>query len=148
MRNESKRVLFLCTGNYYRSRFAEDWFNHLAKKQGREWLAESRGLANDWLWLRNSGPMAPEAIHELEKRGAKPSVKRWPQALKAGEWRSFQRVIALNREEHKPLIAARFPELSDVTYWDIKDLGEEESASALGRLAEQVENLLRELRGQ
>ena len=39
-----KRVLFLCTGNYYRSRFAELLFNSIA--QGRElgWQADSCGF--------------------------------------------------------------------------------------------------------
>jgi protein-tyrosine phosphatase len=26
----TKQVLFLCTGNYYRSRYAEELFNHLS----------------------------------------------------------------------------------------------------------------------
>ena len=40
-----KIMLFLCTGNYYRSRFAELLFNHLAKQRGLDWQATSRGLA-------------------------------------------------------------------------------------------------------
>ena len=36
-------VLFLCSGNYYRSRFAEIFFNWLAPQQGLNWRAESRG---------------------------------------------------------------------------------------------------------
>ena len=43
-RNE-KTVLFLCTGNYYRSRFAEVLFNSVAGKMGLPWRASSRGLA-------------------------------------------------------------------------------------------------------
>ncbi len=39
------KILFLCTGNYYRSRFAENLFNWLATKQGLDWQADSRGLA-------------------------------------------------------------------------------------------------------
>jgi hypothetical protein len=39
-----KIMLFLCTGNYYRSRFAELLFNHLAKQRGLDWQATSRGL--------------------------------------------------------------------------------------------------------
>jgi len=140
----AKKVLFLCTGNYYRSRFAEDWFNHLAREKGLDWSAESRGLANAVLLLRNIGPMSIHAIQELQGRGARASTRRWPQGLKPGEGRQFDRVIALHREEHEALIAARFPELVDVTYWDIKDLGEESSASALGRLAAKVEALIGE----
>jgi protein-tyrosine-phosphatase len=38
-------ILFLCTGNYYRSRFAEVLFNSVADKMGLPWRAASRGLA-------------------------------------------------------------------------------------------------------
>ena len=41
-----KRVLFICTGNYYRSRFAEEWFNFLVRQErALHWVADSRGLA-------------------------------------------------------------------------------------------------------
>jgi protein-tyrosine phosphatase len=36
---------FLCTGNYYWSRFAEILFNSVAGKRGLPWQASSRGLA-------------------------------------------------------------------------------------------------------
>ncbi len=41
------RVLFLCTGNYYRSRFAEILFNSVAGKMGLPWMAMSavQGIA-------------------------------------------------------------------------------------------------------
>jgi len=41
----SDLVLFLCTGNYYRSRYAEELFNHLARAEGLSWRAISRGAA-------------------------------------------------------------------------------------------------------
>ena len=41
----SHKVLFLCTGNYYRSRFAEMLFNALASRKDLDWTADSRGLA-------------------------------------------------------------------------------------------------------
>lgn len=145
---EQRKVLFLCTGNYYRSRFAEDWFNHLAKMQALDWSAESRGLAEEPLLWRNPGPMSPEAIRELQKRGAQASSVRWPRGLQPGEWREFARIVALNRPEHEPLIRARFPDLQEVIYWDIRDLGEEQSTSALTRLALRVEELFRNLVGR
>ncbi|MBN2191381.1 MAG: hypothetical protein JW751_01075 [Polyangiaceae bacterium] len=39
------QVLFLCTGNYYRSRFAEAVFSHGASQRAVGWRALSRGLA-------------------------------------------------------------------------------------------------------
>ncbi len=44
-KRSEKTVLFLCTGNYYRSRFAEALFNSVAGKMGLPWRASSRGLA-------------------------------------------------------------------------------------------------------
>ena len=44
---KKKSVLFLCTGNYYRSRFAEIYFNSVAVKMGLSWRAFFRALA---LW--------------------------------------------------------------------------------------------------
>ena len=40
-----KLVLFLCSANFYRSRFAEHVFNWLAGQEGLQWKADSRGLA-------------------------------------------------------------------------------------------------------
>ncbi len=54
-------ILFLCTGNYYRSRFAEILFNRLAKSRGLSWKAESRGLALD-LATDNVGPISQFAL--------------------------------------------------------------------------------------
>src|SRR5229473_3236529 len=60
-----KTVLFLCTGNYYRSRFAEVLFNSVAGKMGLPWRASSKGLALE-RGVNNVGPMAVSAIAALE----------------------------------------------------------------------------------
>ena len=54
-----RTVLFLCTGNYYRSRFAEIVFNSLAREAGLAWRAESRGLAVE----RGAGNVGPLSAH-------------------------------------------------------------------------------------
>jgi protein-tyrosine phosphatase len=53
-----KTVLFLRTGNYYRSRFAEELFNHEAERASLPWIAQSRGLALE-RGANNVGPIAP-----------------------------------------------------------------------------------------
>jgi protein-tyrosine phosphatase len=52
----TKLVLFLCTVNYYRSRCAEELFNHLARVEGITWRAFSRGAAEKRS-SDNVGPM-------------------------------------------------------------------------------------------
>src|SRR5438067_2061883 len=69
--------LFLCTGNYYRSRFAEILFNHRASHLRLDWRAESRGLKIGW--LGNIGAISPDAIATLEARGIRcATVERMP----------------------------------------------------------------------
>jgi protein-tyrosine phosphatase len=138
------KILFLCTGNFYRSRFAEELFNHLAHPQHLEWVAASRGLSQDFWRLRNIGFMAVEARRELEKRGIRPKL-RLPRQLKPGEAAHYQLVIALDQAEHQPPLETYYPEITQVTYWDIKDLGDETSASALGRIETRVKALIVEL---
>src|SRR3989442_11739004 len=65
---KEKSILFLCTGNYYRSRFAEILFNSVAGRMGLSWRASSRGLALE-RGVNNLGPMAVSAIKALEALG-------------------------------------------------------------------------------
>jgi protein-tyrosine phosphatase len=58
-----KTLLFLCTGNYYRSRYAEELFNHGAGRAGLAWTAFSRGLAIERR-AGNVGPLSPFALQE------------------------------------------------------------------------------------
>lgn len=57
-------VLFLCSGNYYRSRFAEHFFNWLAETNGLHWRAESRGLAVGRAG-GNIGPISSAVVERL-----------------------------------------------------------------------------------
>jgi protein-tyrosine-phosphatase len=70
---QEKNVLFLCTGNYYRSRFAEILFNSVVTKMGLPWWASSRGLALE-RGVNNVGPMAVAAVNALEARGLRAIV--------------------------------------------------------------------------
>jgi len=66
--NGPRTVLFLCTGNYYRSRFAEIVFNERARRQGLDWRAESRGLALE-RGVNNVGPISAHAVARLGQMG-------------------------------------------------------------------------------
>ena len=67
-----KTVLVLCTGNFYRSRFAEALFNSVAGRMGLTWRASSRGLALE-RGASNVGPMAASAVKALEALGVRSS---------------------------------------------------------------------------
>src|ERR1044071_452989 len=66
---DQKHVLFICTGNYYRSRFAESLFNALAEQRGLPWRADSRGTDIHGAGRWNVGPISVHAREALEARG-------------------------------------------------------------------------------
>ena len=78
-----KTVLFLCTGNYYRSRFAEILFNSVAGKMGLQWRASSRGLALE-RGINNVGPMAGDGDPGTASAGG-PRRRLHPDAGAGGE---------------------------------------------------------------
>jgi len=142
----SNTVLFLCTGNYYRSRFAEIWFNHLARKRGLNWRAESRGL-NIGTWQTGWGQISEYAVDALDARGVSlPDAERWPTPCERHDLESADRVIAIKEAEHRPLLAAQFGHWADrVEYWHVHDLDGYEPHEALPLIAEKVEAIVAEL---
>jgi protein-tyrosine phosphatase len=135
-----KRVLFLCTGNYYRSRFAEILFNHEARRRGLSWQADSRGLDPDPL---NPGPISRHTRDAISRLGiACPTMDRLPQTAASSDFAAAHLVIAVKRAEHEPLITANFPDhLGSVEFWDVHDLdcaGPEEAIPQLQRLVQSL----------
>jgi len=125
-KRSDKTLLFLCTGNYYRSRFAEILFNSVAGKMGLSWRASSRGLALE-RGVNNVGPMAVEAITALEALGvrADDGVTRLPAQVTTDDLERADRVVALKQAEHLPLLQERFPTWAEkVEFWHVDDAPE------------------------
>jgi protein-tyrosine-phosphatase len=141
-----KRILFLCTGNYYRSRYAEELFNHLARRGGLDWEAESRALAIEY-GVSNVGPIAKPALEALSVDGVGAAgASRFPLACTAKDLSRSDLVIAVKEAEHRELVAIRFPGWEDrVTCWHVHDLDHAQPAEALGLLRSSVHDLVRDL---
>jgi protein-tyrosine phosphatase len=135
------RILFLCSGNYYRSRFAEILFNYHARHRGLKWSADSRGLAID---PTNSGPISRYTKSCLTARGIlSETFERLPLAAAESDFASAQRVIAVKEAEHRLLVESRFPKWRDrVEYWHIHDLDCASPEEAIPQLEREVLNLL------
>ena len=121
--SQPKTVLFLCTGNYYRSRFAEVVFNSVANKMGLAWRASSRGLALEQ-GAANVGPMAASAVKALEAMGirAGDALTRLPASVTIEDFEQADRIVALKQTEHHPLLQDQFPAyLSKIEFWHIDD---------------------------
>ena len=136
-------LLFLCTGNYYRSRFAEELFNHRAQHAGLSWIAQSRALAIE-RGISNVGSLAPLAVRALEKRGVTArGANRPPQQCTITDLKAADRIVALNETEHRPLLLERFPGWEQrVEYWHVGDVDVALPAAALNSIENEIQLLL------
>ncbi len=126
VKRSERTVLFLCTGNYYRSRFAEILFNSVAGKMGLPWQASSRGLALE-RGVNNVGPMAVSAIKALAALGvrAAEAVTRLPAQVTSDDLERAALIVALKHAEHLPLLQERFPAcVEKVEFWHVDDAPE------------------------
>jgi len=141
-----KIVLFLCTGNYYRSRFAEELFNHRAARDGLGWLAQSSGLATERL-MNHVGPLSPFALKALEERGVVARfAHRMPRQCTIVDLTTADYVVALNESEHRPLIRERFGDWgSQIEYWQISDIDVVPPDVALSSIDSHIDALLARL---
>jgi protein-tyrosine phosphatase len=137
-------VLFLCSGNYYRSRFAEVLFNHLAARDGLPWRADSRALR---LSAGNVGPISPHALDGLWRRGiplAEP--RRFPIALTEADLAAAGHCVAVKQAEHRPLVESKFPAWLDrIEFWHIDDIDCSVPEAALAALEREVVGLVARL---
>ena len=136
-------VLFICTGNYYRSRFSEILFNALAPDYGGRARAVSRGLITE-LISEEMGGLSPHALRGLEARKIRlTGAIRRPIQVQESDFAEAARVIAMDEREHRPMMGQRFPYWADrIEYWQVADIGEVEPDVALLALEKRVRALL------
>jgi low molecular weight protein-tyrosine phosphatase len=146
---DTRLVLFLCSGNYYRSRFAEVLFNHLATAEGLPYRADSAGLWQS-CHSHNPGPISPHTIEGLAARGIPlPTVLRQPRDVSEADLRGASVIVALKEAEHRPLVQRRFPELLDrVEFWHVDDVGDASPGVALPLIERGVRDLIGRLAAQ
>jgi len=125
-----KRVLFVCTGNFYRSRLAEILFNHYAKAMGLDWEADSRGLAKKMVH-RGISPSVKSYL-EASPHGAPTEEPRNPIALSVDDILKFDLIVLLNKTEHHPELEKRSQTLvrslqdaGKLRSWNVYDLAGE-----------------------
>ncbi len=134
-------VLFLCTGNFYRSRFAEIYFNWLAPRENLSWRADSRGLALD---PANYGPLSIHTRRELQSLGIPlPDPLRDPLDAALPDFEAARLIVALKEAEHRRLMQSRFSTWAErVEYWHVHDLDCAQPGEALPQVRKHVEELI------
>ena len=141
-----KQVLFLCSANYYRSRFAEHFFNWLAAQEGLPWRADSRGLAVE-KW-GDIGEISHYTTDALESRGIPINGEhRRPKKLTMRDLGNSDLVIAVKEAEHRAMMMAQFPLWADqIEYWHIDDIDCAPPDEALPILEQRIRGLVDRMR--
>ena len=136
----TKKVLFICTGNFYRSRFAEAVFNFHADQRKLPWQAYSRGLAIHWA----DGFLSPITEAALAERQI-PISYTGPGRIQLTEndLESADLCIALDRAEHLQMMEQQFPNWTQrVEYWEVPDMPGALPEVALPSIESQILHLL------
>ena len=143
---EPKKMLFVCTGNYYRSRYAEAVFNHLARMLDLRWTAFSRGLNIHTIL---AGDLSPHVREDLARQGLSLSLTGPRRtALTELDLASANRAVALKESEHRPMMAEQFPAWVDrIEYWHVHDLDRARADDALPQIYDRVKDIAGDLAG-
>ena len=139
-RKVTRKVLFICTGNFYRSRFAEAVFNFHADQRKLPWQAYSRGLAIHWADGFLS-PFTAAALSERQIPISYTNLGRIQLTEKDLEFADLR--IALDRAEHLQMMEQQFPGWAQrIQYWEVPDMPAGLPEVALPSIEGQVLHLL------
>ncbi len=142
-----KQILFLCSGNYYRSRFCELYFNALAERSRLSWRADSSALLRDLSDTGNVGAIAKEVIEKLNELGVESLAHpRMPKIATAKQICTANRVYAASRVEHAPMVEEHFLEQADlIEFFEVEDVPIMQPEEAFELLCKDVERVIEEL---
>ena len=140
-----KRILFICTGNYYRSRFAEILFNELCQQEKLPFWSFSKGLR---LSKNNKGPISIHTKNYMSLLNSNISyLPRMPIPVDKFDFEFYDRIIALDENEHRPMMKSRYPKYENsIEYWHFVDDYVDGPENVLPKLENHVRQFIDELK--
>ena len=108
--DDSMRILFVCTGNSFRSPVAEA----LLKKLRGDIEVDSAGTYP-------ASRIAPNARKLLERENASKNLKKTPEGIEQKNIGEYDLIVAM-KEEHRDYLLKEYPQLNEkILVWDIDD---------------------------
>lgn len=146
---KTKNITFVCTGNYYRSRYAEAYFNYISDLLNLNFKAYSYGLAThlaDEL-AEEHGEISPDSKGRLAEMGIPEKYfLRDRQPLTNDAIEDSDVIIAMDKEEHIPMIKESFPKyINQFNFFEIKDIFDWEPKQTLDETQKSVEMILNQI---
>ena len=142
------KILFVCTGNYYRSKFCENLWQYLLEKFDQKGEVSSSGLKPELalLWKEAFGNISPFTSRALDKIGVPLYDDSSLHLLTEYEVKSNDKIVFINRDEHMPLLSdlrINVP-VSKIIAWENEDVDQEFPIEALFLMMSNVCNLFQE----
>jgi protein-tyrosine-phosphatase len=127
------KVLFVCSGNAYRSPLAEALLKNLRPD-----------LQVDSAGTHVETRVSEEAKRYSARQKAERYVKKMPESLDTKRLDNYDLIIAMERV-HRDIILSKFPECrGKILVWDIEDLGFR-PAEYVEKISRQIEEKVRKL---
>lgn len=147
--SEKVKINFVCSGNYYRSRLAEAYFNYISDLLKLNYIADSHGLAIHFAdeLAEEHGEISPFSREKLEEIGVPTQYYiRDRKSLTSSAIDSSDINIAMDKDEHTPMLKEQFPEReSKFKYFEIKDVFDWEPDKTISKTILQVEGIINQI---
>lgn len=116
------KLYFVCMGNYYRSRLAEELAMHYAEKYGLEVDVDSGGLS-DVEHSLNPGPIAKATLRYLEEKNITPRrAHRLPKRVDVEGVFTADLIVFTDEDEQLHLFKQEFPHFTGrIVSWRARD---------------------------
>jgi protein-tyrosine phosphatase len=141
------KIYFVCMGNYYRSRLAEELAIYYASLCDLELQVDSGGLSNVEESL-NPGPIAKAVLRYMEEKNITPlGAVRNPKRCEAEVVYSSDIVVCTDADEQLHLFKQAFPDYAGrIIGWRARDQHDDPWLQTPNLIDKHVQALIKELR--
>ena len=139
------KIIFICTANIFRSRFSEEVYNFLAKKNNLSSRAFSAGLKVGNYMTRK---MYKPALKQLEILNIEPK-RAHENSIHVDNINldDYKKIVCMDKKEHMPMVKLnKNLNKYSIEYWNIVDIPEVKSDVSLPLCYKNVEYLISKIK--